>query len=641
MAKPRQSSFRRILVSRILLLSVPVLLIGEVVAFQKARQSLLETARQNLTESAILKGEKIKDTSVLLKSNLLSASQTNIIQSGSPQEIQKFIKQLARQIPRQIDCIQVLNLESEIVASTCGEEPLGSQRVPISKIDVAVLPSNIGITSTRKPQNQLKLLLSTPVYDSYEQLRYTLKFRSLLLQEKPKNKPGLLTGSTVIIAEDGKILAHPIISRVGTNIEQHADASRLKKIVKNAIAGQQNSLHFFWEKEGEELLAGYTAIEDPTTKEQPQKWVIVSVTSLDNALYSLRHIQMILVVLTGGLVGATILASLYVARYLANPVEKLRDYALNLHLKQSAQPVPHNFKIREFNQLAQALDQMVERLKSWAEELEIAWQEAKAANNVKSRFLATTSHELRNPLNIIINCVRLVRDDMCDNREEEIEFLNRVDETAIHLLGIINDLLDISKIEEGKLSVTLETIDLQKLIKDVVNLQSVTVQQKGLQLNVFLASEPMMVNVDVAKFKQVLINVIGNAMKFTDEGSITITTETQHSDKSSQVIIKVKDTGIGIEPTQQQKLFRPFVMVEGASNRKFGGTGLGLAISRNLMELMKGSITLESAGINQGTTVTITLPLMNTSLLVPTLETESLELSSKGEGTTFRFKVKG
>lgn len=643
MAKPRQSSFRRILVSRILLLSVPVLLIGEVVAFEKARSSLLETARQNLTESAIVKGEQIQDTIAALKSSLLNASQTNVIQSGSAPLSQKFIDQLARQLPKQIDCIQLLNLDSNIIASTCDEEQIGQNKsIPISRIDIAVLPHHAGVTGKINP-HQLQLLLSAPVYDSYEQLRYTLKIRSSLLQEKINKKPGLLTGSTVVIAENGKILAHPITSLIGTNIEQHADASRLKKIVKNAIAGQQNSLHFFFEKEGEELLVGYTAIEAPITKEQQQKWVIVSVTSVDNALYALRHIKTILVVLTGGLVGATILASLYVASYLANPVEKLRDYALNLHLRQSVEPVPHNFKIREFNQLAQALDQMVERLKAWAEELEIAWQEAKAANNVKSRFLATTSHELRNPLNIIINCVRLVRDDMCDNREEEIEFLNRVDETAIHLLGIINDLLDISKIEEGKLSVTLETIDLQKLLKDVVNLQSVTVQQKGLQLNVSLTSEPMMVNVDVAKFKQVLINVIGNAMKFTDEGSITITTEIKHSDVSSQVMIKVKDTGIGIDPTQQQKLFHPFVMVEGASSRKFGGTGLGLAISRNLIELMKGSISLESAGINQGTTVTITLPLINTSLLVPleAQESEAHKLTSGGEGSTFRLKVKG
>ena len=338
-------------------------------------------------------------------------------------------------------------------------------------------------------------------------------------------------------------------------------------------------------------------------------------------MFGLEEIKLILIVLTVGLIGASLLASLYLAPYLARPVEELRDYALNIHSHHAAQPVPHNFKIREFNQLAQALDQMVERLKAWAEELEIAWKEAKSANQIKSQFLATTSHELRNPLNIIINCVRLVRDGMCDSREEEMEFLKRADETAIHLLGIINDLLDISKIEAGKLSVVTEPIDLRQILLEVINLQSVNVQQKGLQLKCDLGNEPIPIKADAAKLKQVLINVIGNATKFTDEGSITIATEIQHSGGKSQVIVTITDTGIGIDPAQQHKLFRPFVMVNGSTTRKFEGTGLGLAISRNLIELMGGSITLESAGLNQGTTVKITLPLIDISSL-PTPEEE-------------------
>jgi signal transduction histidine kinase len=579
----------------------------------------LETARQNLTESAILKGENIANEIAALKSNLLNSSQTRILQSGSPEQLQQFITRLAQQLPQQIECVQLTNLKSgNIVATTCDDDPVDDSQLSFSSEGVEaeiILPPDIGITGRKDTQNQLELRLSAPVYDRAGELRYALTFQAALLHEKPKNKPGILTGSTVVIAENGTILAHPIASIIGTNIEQHADASRLKKIVKNAIAGQQYFLHFFFEKEGEELLAGYAAIDDPTTTGKSQKWVILAVTSLDNALYGLRDIKVILIVLTVGLIGASVLASLYVARYLARPVEELRDYALNLHLNQSAEPVPHNFQIKEFNQLAQAIDQMLDRLKAWAEELEIAWKESKTANQVKSQFLATTSHELRNPLNIIINCVRLVRDGLCDDREEELEFLKRADDTAIHLLGIINDLLDISKIEAGKLSVSLEVVDLQKILKDVINIQSVNVQQKGLQLNIPQMNEPLMVNADPAKLKQVLINIIGNATKFTDEGSITITLEIEPINDKSQVVIKIKDTGIGIDPAHQQKLFRPFVMVEGANTRKFGGTGLGLAISRNLIELMKGSITLESAGINEGTTVTIILPLIDDSML--------------------------
>jgi signal transduction histidine kinase len=378
------------------------------------------------------------------------------------------------------------------------------------------------------------------------------------------------------------------------------------------LGGSNNSSNLSF-IEGQELVAGFTATTKPITTKPSQRWIILAVTSVENALFGLEEIKLILIVLTVGLIGASLLASFYLVPYLAGPVEELRDYAINLHSHHAAQPIPRNFKIREFNQLAQALDQMVERLKDWAEELEIAWKEAKSANQVKSQFLATTSHELRNPLNIIINCVRLVRDDLCDSREEELEFLKKADDTAIHLLGIINDLLDISKIEAGKLSVITVPLDLRQLLLEVINLQSVNVQHKGLQLICDIGDKPIPIKSDSIKLKQVLINIIGNATKFTDEGSIQITMSINRHQQ--YVLVSIKDTGIGIDPGEQGKLFRPFVMVDGTTTRKFEGTGLGLAISRNLIELMGGKITLESLGLNQGTTVIIKLPLIDLALL--------------------------
>ncbi|MBW4688208.1 MAG: two-component sensor histidine kinase [Komarekiella atlantica HA4396-MV6] len=625
MAKSHQSSFRRILVTRILLLFVPVLLIGEIFALNKARSSLLKTARQNLTESAINKGEKITDAIATLKTTLLTASQTTSIQSDSPLQAQQFITQLKQQLPTRIECIQLTNvLTRKIVASSCGDKVIGELNLPFPSdgIDIkAIPPPKEGTTGKKTTQNQPQLLLSAPVYNRRGNLVYTLSIQSTLHQQT-ENQPGSLTGSIVVIAENGTILAHPLKNWLGTNIEQHANASRLKSIIKKAIAGQKDSINLSFTR-GQELIAGYTAIANPITNQQQQKWIILAVTSVEDALIGLEEIKLILIVLTVGLIGASLVASLYLAPYLATPVEELRDYALNIHSHHAAQPVPHNFKIREFNQLAQALDQMVERLKAWAEELEIAWKEAKTANQIKSQFLATTSHELRNPLNTIINCIRLVEDGLCDNREEEMEFLKRADETAIHLLNIINDLLDISKIEAGKLSVVTVPLDLRQLLLEVINLQSVNVQHKGLQLKCELGNEPIPIKADAAKLKQVLINVIGNATKFTETGGITIATQVQNIAGKSQVVVTVKDTGIGIEPAQQHKLFRPFVMVD-TTARKFEGTGLGLAISRNLIELMGGSITLESMGLHQGTTVSITLPLIDISLLLAPEKKEDL-----------------
>ena len=467
----------------------------------------------------------------------------------------------------------------------------------------------------------------------------------------------------MVIDQDGTILAHPIAQRVGRNIEQEADGERLKTVMKNAIADQPpNFLHLFsFEKNGVELLAGYSAISSPITTQSDHKWIILAVTRLDSALSGLTEIQQVLVVLTFGLIAASLLATLYISRELALPLEQLRDYAGTEGHLHSIDRVPHNFKIREFNQLSEALDSMVERLKAWAEELETAWKEAQAANQLKNEFLANTSHELRTPLNAIIGCIRLVRDDCCDDREEEMDFLQRADDAAIHLLGIINDVLDIAKIEAGKLSVVLEPLDLRKLLKDVIDLQAVQIHQKGLQFITPDLQEPITVRADPAKLKQVLLNVVGNATKFTDKGSITITIriETHHGKEAvgitspspslvgglearpeestsslsrslsstafnsakerlspiCRVVVTVQDTGIGIEPTQQHKLFRPFVMIDGTTTRKFGGTGLGLAISRNLIELMGGSITLSSAGIGFGTAVEITLPILDPSAL--------------------------
>ncbi|MBO1055494.1 MAG: two-component sensor histidine kinase [Dolichospermum sp. JUN01] len=615
MAKSRQSSFRQILVTRILLVFIPVLLVGEMVALNKARSSLLNTAQQNLTESAVNKGEKITDDIAALRSNLITASQTKVIQSGSPLQIEQFLKQLKKQLPTQTDCLQLTRIKKgEIIASSCGVQEIMPSGLSLTSNDVDIqfiLPSQSGKTGKRDKQNQLQLFLSIPVSNQRGNLAYRLSMKTTLYQQNP-NHPGSLTGFLVVIAEDGRVLAHPLPERIGTNIKDYTDVDRIQAIVKNALSGSNNSSNLSF-IEGQELVAGFTATTKPITTKPSQRWIVLAVTSVENALFGLEEIKLILIVLTVGLIGASLLASFYLVPYLAGPVEELRDYAINLHSHHAAQPIPRNFKIREFNQLAQALDQMVERLKDWAEELEIAWKEAKSANQVKSQFLATTSHELRNPLNIIINCVRLVRDDLCDSREEELEFLKKADDTAIHLLGIINDLLDISKIEAGKLSVITVPLDLRQLLLEVINLQSVNIQYKGLQLICDIGDKPIPIKSDSIKLKQVLINIIGNATKFTDEGSIQITMSINRHQQ--YVLVSIKDTGIGIDPGEQGKLFRPFVMVDGTTTRKFEGTGLGLAISRNLIELMGGKITLESLGLNQGTTVIIKLPLIDLALL--------------------------
>jgi signal transduction histidine kinase len=306
--------------------------------------------------------------------------------------------------------------------------------------------------------------------------------------------------------------------------------------------------------------------------------------------------------------GATLLAILIIAHELARPIEKLRDYALSQNYPNSEDNVPPLSNIRELNQLTASVQEMLNHLKAWGKEIESSWQEAQNANKLKTEFLATTSHELRTPLNGIINCIRIVKDDYCDSKEEADDFLQKADDAAIHLLGIINDILEVSRIESGKLSVTCEPIELKRILKEVINIQLIQIKKKQLQLILYDQQNDLTIYADPAKLKQVLINVLGNAIKFTESGSINISTHV----REARVIISVKDTGIGIEPRDQPKLFRPFVMIDGSTTRRFGGTGLGLAISKNLMQMMMGDITLFSNGIGQGTTVGIIIPLAET-----------------------------
>ena len=236
-------------------------------------------------------------------------------------------------------------------------------------------------------------------------------------------------------------------------------------------------------------------------------------------------------------------------------------------------------------------------------------------NRLKDEFFKNTSHELRTPLNGIIGSIRLILDDFCDDREEEIELLQQADQSAIRLLEIIDQILDIVKLKEGKFAVEIQPVDLHTCLAEVIDTQRSQIQQKNLQLSRKYFPEPLLVLADFTNLKQVFINVMENAVKFTNSGSITITTGIQSRttgedrEEIRMAVVEIQDTGIGIEPSQQHKLFQPFVMLDGSTTRAQGGIGLGLAIARKFIELMGGSITIKSAGKNQGTTVAIALPI--------------------------------
>ncbi len=332
---------------------------------------------------------------------------------------------------------------------------------------------------------------------------------------------------------------------------------------------------------------------------------------------------------------ATVTAlAIYLSRELAHPVETLRNQmrAVQRQLENTSpdlqvEPLPlQSLKIREFQQLATTFNQLAECLEQRTTALALASREATSACQMKSQFLAATSHELRTPLNALIGHIHLIQDGCCDNREEELECLAQANQAALHLLHVLNELLDIARIEAGEFELNWERLDLHGPLQEVIKLQRPSLEQKELALELGVVSQPVWIWGDRAKLRQVLLNILQNAIKFTDRGRITITLQvaipsaasmpdspTEESSAETPptgvAILRITDTGIGVDPKQQKALFQPFSRVSNTPTRQFEGTGLGLVISRSLLEGMGGQIQLSSPGLGQGTRVEIRLPI--------------------------------
>lgn len=251
-------------------------------------------------------------------------------------------------------------------------------------------------------------------------------------------------------------------------------------------------------------------------------------------------------------------------------------------------------------------------------EVEQASIQAEEANRLKSDFLANTSHELRTPLNGIIGFLKLLLEGMADDPEEQREFIEEAYKSSIHLLNLINDILDIAKIEAGKMELELTEIELDELLQNVDNLIHTQAKQKGLSFQIKYPATltPVTLYGNYQRLLQVILNLVGNGIKFTREGGIVISAEVnnkklefQNKEFPGMVKISVADTGIGVSLEKQNKLFENFYQVDGSRTKSYGGTGLGLAISQKLVEAMGGNISFYSMGEDLGSTVTFTVPL--------------------------------
>ncbi|MGH8601367.1 MAG: response regulator [Gammaproteobacteria bacterium] len=335
--------------------------------------------------------------------------------------------------------------------------------------------------------------------------------------------------------------------------------------------------------------------------------------------------------LFAGLLLLTATVSYWLNMHITRPLSALSAWATQVSQAKdfNARAIKHNDD--EVGTLVDSLNTMLaelakqESIRSWNEILETEIRErkeverdliamrnrAEAANKAKSQFLANMSHELRTPLNAIIGYSEMLQDVMTDEALDRAELSGDVDKirsAGKHLLSLINDILDLSKIEAGKMDLSIEAFNADELIQDVIGTITPLAESRGNQLRINVEGEIGIIYSDVTKIRQILFNLLSNAVKFTHQGHVDLTCIRKHGEGGEEVVFSVHDTGIGISHENLDVLFKPFSQADASTTRKYGGTGLGLAISRSYAKMLGGEIEVDSE-VGRGSTFTVKFPV--------------------------------
>ncbi|MDX1696111.1 MAG: ATP-binding protein [Ketobacteraceae bacterium] len=294
---------------------------------------------------------------------------------------------------------------------------------------------------------------------------------------------------------------------------------------------------------------------------------------------------------------------------LVNSYRLISDYKNQLEEKVHALQQAHDELAAMSRELEAANADLEQRVDDRTQALQITITELSEAKAATSRFLANMSHELRTPMNAIIGYSEMLSEELAEEgHHHHLPDLNKMLTASRHLLGLINDVLDLSKIEAGKMELHLEPVNLASLVEEVQAAFEPAMLKQGNRLVMNMAAQSVQLHTDATKLRQILFNLLSNAAKFTRNGRITLSVETETHPQQRQVVFKVSDTGIGMNEDQLRRIFDAFAQADSSTTRKYGGTGLGLTISKHFCEMLGGSLTVISRS-GKGSTFTVRLPV--------------------------------
>jgi signal transduction histidine kinase/CheY-like chemotaxis protein len=393
--------------------------------------------------------------------------------------------------------------------------------------------------------------------------------------------------------------------------------------VKLGLSEKNGILHNINGLRGEDSMAVFASIDFLDTS-----WVLVAEiaeSEIMEPILEMRNDDFVTLFIICGLVG---IIGVIAARHISDPLFKLINAMKKLENSETDIQIPYLGRKDEIGKIAAALESFrITAIKAEiiSQELIEARNRAENYSHAKSEFLINMSHELRTPMNAILGLSTiLIQDDTVTERQKK--FLVTLHSSAEALLNLINDMLDISKIETNKVILDRIEFNLEELVNNIGEMVAIKIKEKGLKLNInYDHSLPKYFYGDPTRIRQVITNIIENAIKFTDKGRIILDTIfKERKEKEILVEIRIKDTGIGINKENLENVFDKFVQVDSSVSKKYFGMGLGLAICRGLAELMNGSIEVKSQ-IGKGSTFILTLPLEKSSTVLNIPQTQELE----------------